>query len=180
LEESAAHLKINLVGGIVAQLFEAVSLGFVIFLLLLSLIGTLIPIIPGVLLMWVIVFAYAWVDGFTAVSITSIIVISFIALVTGTSDVWLTLFGARKGGASVRSMLIGTMGAVVGSFIFPIVGTIAGYIAGLLLGEYWQHGDWEIAKKAGFGGLAGWGIATVIQFIGGIFIFVIFLWQVVF
>jgi uncharacterized protein YqgC (DUF456 family) len=164
----------------VAQLFEAVSVGFVIFLLLLSLVGTLIPIIPGVLLMWVIVFIYALVDGFSAVSTASVIVISLIALVTGTSDIWLTLFGAKKGGASVKSMLIGTAGAVVGSFVFPIVGTIAGYIAGLLLGEYWQHGDWEIAKKAGFGGLAGWGIATVIQFIGGIFIFVIFLWQVIF
>ncbi|MAT99776.1 MAG: hypothetical protein CL608_21765 [Anaerolineaceae bacterium] len=172
-----SHLKINLVGGIVAQLFEAVSLGFVIFLLLVSLIGTIIPIIPGVLLMWVIVFVYAWVDGFTAVSTTSIIVISFIALFTGTSDIWLTLFGTKKGGASVKSMLIGTAGAIVGSFLFPIVGTIAGYIAGLLLGEYWQHGDWEIAKKSGLGGLAGWGIATVIQFIGGVFIFVIFLWQ---
>lgn len=163
-----------------AQLFEAFSTGFVIFLLLLSLVGTLIPIIPGVLLMWVIVFIYALVDGFTAVSTIAIIIISLIALVTGTSDIWLTLFGAKKGGASVKSMLIGTVGAVVGSFLFPIVGTIAGYIGGLLLGEYWQHGDWEIAKKAGFGGLAGWGIATVIQFIGGIFIFVIFLWQVIF
>ena len=162
------------------QLFEAVSVGFVIFLLLLSLVGTLIPIIPGVLLMWVIVFIYALVDGFTAVSTASVIVISLIALVTGTSDIWLTLFGTKKGGASVKSMLIGTVGAVVGSFIFPIVGTIAGYIGGLLLGEYWQHGDWEVAKKAGIGGLAGWGIATVIQFIGGIFIFVIFLWQVIF
>lgn len=163
-----------------SQLFEAVSVGFVIFLLLLSLIGTLIPIIPGVLLMWVIVFIYALVDGFTAVSTFSFVIISLIALVTGTSDIWLTLFGTKKGGASVKSMLIGTLGAVVGSFIFPIVGTIAGYIGGLLLGEYWQHGDWEIAKKAGIGGLTGWGIATIIQFIGGIFIFVIFLWQVIF
>ena len=163
-----------------AQLFEAVSVGFVIFLLLLSLIGTIIPIIPGVLLMWVIVFIYAWVDGFTAVSTASFIIISLIALITGTSDIWLTLFGAKKGGASIKSMLIGTVGAVVGSFIFPIIGTIAGYIAGLLLGEYWQHGDWEIAKKAGIGGLTGWGVATIIQFIGGLFIFVIFLWQVIF
>ncbi|MCA9917042.1 MAG: DUF456 domain-containing protein [Anaerolineales bacterium] len=163
-----------------AQLFEAVSVGFVIFLLLLGLIGTLIPIIPGVLLMWVIVFLYALVDGFTAVSTFSFIVISLIALITGTSDIWLTLFGTKKGGASVKSMLIGTVGALVGSFVFPIVGTIAGYIGGLLLGEYWRHGDWEIAKKAGIGGLAGWGIATIIQFIGGIFIFVIFLWQVIF
>ena len=163
-----------------AQLFEAVSVGFVIFLLLLSLIGTIIPIIPGVLLMWVIVFIYAWVDGFTAVSTASFIIISLIALITGTSDIWLTLFGAKKGGASVKSMLIGTVGAVIGSFIFPIIGTIAGYIAGLLLGEYWQHGDWEIAKKAGIGGLTGWGVATIIQFIGGLFIFVIFLWQVIF
>ncbi len=163
-----------------AQLFEAVSTGFVIFLLFLSLIGTLIPIIPGVLLMWVIVFVYAWADGFTAVSTTAIIFVSLIALVTGTSDIWLTLFGAKKGGASLKSMLVGTIGAVVGSFVLPILGTIAGYIAGLLLGEYWQHGDWETAKRAGFGGLAGWGIATIIQFIGGVFIFVIFLVQVLF
>ncbi|MCA9902182.1 MAG: DUF456 domain-containing protein [Anaerolineales bacterium] len=163
-----------------AQLFELFSTGFVIFLLLLSLVGTLIPIIPGVLLMWVIVLIYAWVDGFTAVSTTSVIIISLIALFTGTSDIWLTLFGTKKGGASIKSMLIGMVGALVGSFILPIIGTIAGYIGGLLLGEYWQHGDWEIAKKAGIGGLAGWGIATIIQFIGGIFIFVIFLWQVIF
>ena len=163
-----------------AQLFELFSTGFVIFLLLLSLVGTLIPIIPGVLLMWVIVLIYAWVDGFTAVSTTSVIIISLIALFTGTSDIWLTLFGTKKGGASIKSMLIGMVGALGGSFILPIIGTIAGYIGGLLLGEYWQHGDWEIAKKAGIGGLAGWGIATIIQFIGGIFIFVIFLWQVIF
>lgn len=162
------------------QIFEALSTGFVIFLLLLSLVGTLIPIIPGVLLMWLIVFIYALVDGFTAVSTASFITISLIALFTGTSDIWLVLLGAKKGGASLRSMLVGMAGAVVGSFAFPIVGTIAGYIAGVLLGEYWEHGDWEIAKKAGFGSLAGWGVATVIQFIGGIFIFVIFLWQVIF
>lgn len=162
------------------EFVEALSVGVVVFVLLLSLIGTLIPIIPGVLLMWLTVFIYAWAERFTAVSPASFIIISLIALVTGTSDIWLTLFGTKKGGASVKSMLIGTVGAVVGSFIFPIVGTIAGYIGGLLLGEYWQHGDWEVAKKAGIGGLTGWGIATIIQFIGGIFIIVIFLWQVIF
>jgi len=162
----------------VTQLFEAFSIGIVIIFLLLSLVGTLIPIIPGVLLMWLTVFLYAWVDGFTAVSTPAFIFISLIALTTGTSDLWLTLFGAKKGGANVKSMLIGTLGAIAGSFIFPFVGTIAGYIAGLLLGEYWQHGDWELAAKAGLGGLAGWGIATIIQFVGGIFILIIFLWQV--
>ena len=162
------------------QMFEAVSVGVVIFLLLLGLVGTVIPIIPGVLLMWLTVFIYSLADGFTAVSMPAFLVISVIAVITGTSDLWLTLLGAKKGGASVKSMLIGTAGAIAGSFIFPLVGTIVGYIAGLLLGEYWQHGDWELAKKAGLGGLAGWGVATIIQFIGGIFIFVIFLWQVLF
>ena len=155
------------------QMFEAVSVGVVIFLLLLGLVGTVIPIIPGVLLMWLTVFIYSLADGFAAVSMPAFLVISVIAVITGTSDLWLTLFGAKKGGASIKSMLIGTAGAIAGSFIFPLVGTIVGYIAGLLLGEYWQHGDWELAKKAGLGGLAGWGVATVIQFIGGIFIFVI-------
>ncbi len=162
------------------QLFEALSIGFVIVILLLGLVGTFIPLVPGVLLMWLTILIYAWGEGFTAVSTPSFIVISLIALVTGTSDIWLTLFGAKKGGASVRSMLTGLLGAVIGSFVFPIVGTIVGYIGGVLLGEYWRHGDWEIAKKAGLGGLAGFGIASLIQFIGGIFMLFIFLWQLFF
>jgi uncharacterized protein len=164
----------------VTQLFEALSIGFVIVILLFGLVGTFIPLVPGVLLMWLTILIYAWSEGFTAVSTPSFIVISLIALVTGTSDIWLTLFGAKKGGASVRSMLTGLLGAVIGSFVFPIVGTIAGYIGGVLLGEYWRHGDWEIAKKAGLGGLAGFGIASLIQFIGGIFMLFIFLWQLFF
>lgn len=162
------------------QLFEALSIGFVIVILLFGLVGTFIPLVPGVLLMWLTILIYAWGEGFTAVSTSSFILISLIALVTGTSDIWLTLFGAKKGGASMHAMLTGILGAIIGSFVFPIVGTIAGYIGGVLLGEYWRHGDWEIAKKAGLGGLVGFGIASLIQFIGGIFMLFIFLWQVFF
>lgn len=130
--------------------------------------------------MWLVILLYGLVDKFTAISVSAFLVISLIALTTGTSDIWLTLFGTKKGGASIKSMLVGIAGAVFGSFILPIIGTIIGYVAGLVFGEYLQHGDWESARKAAIGGVAGWGAATIIQFIGGIFIFVIFLWQVIF
>ncbi len=161
-------------------LFEAITFGVIIAFIILGIIGTLIPIIPGTLLIWLGVLVYAWHMGFSAFGIGAFLLISLIALVTGTADLWLPLLGAKGGGASTRSLLFGALGALLGTFLIPIpvIGTIAGYILGLLFGEYQKHGDWELAKKAGWSGLAGWGLATAVQIGGGILILIIFVIRV--
>jgi hypothetical protein len=53
-----------------------------------------------------------------------------------------------------------------------------GYAAGLLLGQYHKHKDWNAAVRASLGGIAGWGVATVFQFGGSVLILVLFVWQV--
>jgi uncharacterized protein YqgC (DUF456 family) len=96
------------------------------------------------------------------------------------------LLGAKKGGASKRAMLSGFVGGVLGFLIltplFPFVGSvfggILGYATGTLLGQYHKYRDWEIALRAGIGGITGWGVSMVIQMIGGILIVSIFIWQV--
>ncbi|MBK8984578.1 MAG: DUF456 domain-containing protein [Chloroflexi bacterium] len=98
----------------------------------------------------------------------------------GLSDIWLPIFGARKVGAAKRTILTGLLGAILGSFLIPIpiFGTIIGYALGVLLGEYHKRRDWEAAWRASKGGLAGWGIATAIQLVAGLFIIIIFAWAV--
>lgn len=157
-------------------LLEAITFGVVVAFMLVGAIGILIPIIPGTLLIWIGCLVYAWHVGFATFGPGILLILTIIAAVTGTADLWLPLLGAKGGGASGRALLFGTVGAIAGTFLLPIpiVGTIAGYVLGLMLGEYQRHGNWELARRAGLSGLAGWGVATAVQFGGGLLMLFIF------
>ena len=154
--------------------------------MLVGLIGIVVPILPGTIFIWLGVLAFALVEGFQAIDWVTFIVLTLIALVTGTADIWLALLGAKTGGASFWALAYGMIGGIVGFFLFgallPIVGNlfggIIGYALGILIGQYQKHRDWNLALKASFGGIVGWGIATIVQFAGGLLMIVIFIWQV--
>lgn len=165
-------------GAALNLLIESLTVGIVVAFIILGIIGTLVPMLPGILLIWLAVLTYVLSYGMEAIGWPLFLLITLIALVVGTSDLWMSLLGAKSGGASGRSLLLGTLGAIVGSFIVPLLGTIIGYAVGILLSEYRQRGDWSAAVKASLGGLAGWGVATAVQLGGGLLILVIFLWRV--
>ena len=148
-------------------------MGFIV----LGLIGTIVPMIPGTFLIWLAVLVYVLVNGMASVGWAAFIVITFLALVTGTADLWMPLLGAQKVGASKRALLLGALGALVGTLFAPLVGTLIGYATGILIGEYQKRGDWQEATKASLGGLAGWGLATAVQVAGGLIILAIFVIQ---
>jgi uncharacterized protein YqgC (DUF456 family) len=149
-----------------------------------GLIGTLLPVLPGVLISWLAVLVYAIVEGFQAIDPITFIILTLIALVTGSGNFWLPLLGAKTGGASLSSMLFGVVGAIIGfvlgSFfiVSSLVGALVGYALGIIVAEYRKQRDWNAAIKASLGGLAGWGLATALQFGGAILMLVIFVWQV--
>lgn len=153
---------------------ETFTLGIVIVMFLIGLVGIILPLIPGILLVWLAVLFHAFSDGFTVITPGWFMVITIIAIATGTSDLWLPLLGARKSGASWQALVAGVIGGIIGTFALPIIGTIVGYAAGVLLAEYIRHGAWEPALRSGFGVLAGWGIATLLQLVGAVMIIVIF------
>ncbi len=163
-----------------ALIFEAITFGVIVAFILVGIVGTLIPVIPGTLLIWLGTAVYVWHVGIEVFGVAPFLIISVIALVTGTADLWLPLLGAKTGGASWRALLLGTVGAILGTFLLPIpiVGTVVGYIGGLILGEYQKYEDWEMAKKMGLQGLASWGVATAVQAGGGLLILLIFVIRV--
>lgn len=158
---------------------EAFLLFSVIFLMLLGLLGIIIPILPGIFLIWAGVAVYVWQTGFGEISLPLFLFMSALVLFAGLSDLWLPYFGAQRTGAAKRSYLLSTLGAIIGSFLLPILGTIIGFVLGLFIGEYWKHQNTGTAVKVSWGGLKGWGIATLIQLIAGLVIILLFAWQVI-
>jgi uncharacterized protein YqgC (DUF456 family) len=143
-----------------------VILGFVV-----GLFGIFLPIIPGLLIIWLSALFYAAVVvGFDAFSPWVFVLITLIALVAGTANIWLAALGARTTGASWRTLIVGFVGAIAGTFLIPIplLGTILGYAGGLIASEYVRLGQWRPAMKAAFGGVVGWGVSTAVELIGAV------------
>jgi uncharacterized protein YqgC (DUF456 family) len=153
----------------------------VIVLFIIGLIGVIVPLLPGILLIWgAVLFYAAAVDGFTVISPWLFALITIIAIAAGTADWWLLLLGAKTIGASFSALLLGVVGAIIGTFLIPVplLGTLAGYALGILLGEYLRLRDWRAALRAAGGGLAGWGIGTALQLVGALVIIGLFVWAV--
>lgn len=162
-------------------LLQSFVFALAVLFILIGIAGTVLPLIPGTLLIWLAVVVYAVVErvnGFAALDWLTLTVITVVAAVTGTADLWLPYLGAKAGGSSGRSMLLGTVGAIIGTFFAPLLGTVIGYALGILISEYEKCRDWNLAIKASLGGVAGWGIGTAIRAGGGILILILFLWQV--
>jgi hypothetical protein len=146
-------------------------------LMLVGVIGTVLPIIPGTILIFAGALLYALVEGFQAVGWPTIVVLGVLAAVATTADLWASSIGAKLGGASGWSVLIGLVAGLVGLVVFSLPGAIIGAVLGVLLTEIVRVGDWRLALKAGSGWVVGWALSTVVQLGVGLIMVAIFVWQ---
>lgn len=145
--------------------------GVVILAFVIGLFGIILPIIPGLIIIWLASLYYAaGVVGFDTFSPWVFGLITIVGLIAGTSSLWLAALGAKTTGASWRTLVVGFIGAIAGTFLIPVplLGTILGYAAGLVLAEYARQGALRPAAKTALGGVVGLGVSTVVEFIGAV------------
>lgn len=162
-----------------AELGHSLALLLVYIAFAVGLVGAIVPLVPGLLLVWSAVFAYAaFVDGWQAIHPLIFVLITLITIVFTTADLWLPLVGSKKTGASAKTMVLGVVGAIAGTFLLPILGTIIGYVVGILAAEFLRHRDARPAMRASFGALLGWGVGTAMELVGSILVILIFVARV--
>ena len=145
--------------------------------MLVGLIGIVLPIIPGTVVIFVAALIYALIEGFQTVGWLTLVVLGLLTIVATTADIWASSVGAKIGGASGWSIVVGLVGGLVGFVMFSLPGAIAGAILGVLLTEIVRLGDWRQALKAGSGWVLGWVLSTVVQLAIALTMVAIFVWQ---
>jgi len=147
-------------------------------LMVVGVVGTVLPVIPGTILIFLAALVYAVLEGFQAVGWPTLVILGLLTLVATTADLWATSVGAKVGGASGWSVLAGLLGGLVGLVVLSLPGAIFGAILGVLLVEIVRVGDWKQALKAGSGWAIGWVLSTVLQLGIALVMVAIFVWQV--
>jgi len=119
-----------------------------------GLIGLVLPAIPGAPLIFFGLLLAAWTEDFVYVGLWTIVVLAVLALLTYGIDLWATMFGAKKFGASKYAVIGAVLGSIVGIFLgFP--GVIFGPFIGAVVGELLAQKDLRQATRAGFGATIG-------------------------
>jgi hypothetical protein len=118
-------------------------------LILLGLAGTVLPVLPGTVLVWGGIVLGAWIDDFTRVGVSTVVVISVLALLAWGLDYVAGLMGAKKAGASKQALLGAAIGTVLGLFM-GLVGVLFMPLVGAAVGEYLAQKNQARAVKVGF------------------------------
>lgn len=150
---------------------EAVTTGAAALLLIVGVMGTIFPILPGSLLTIGTLLVWAWVLWSTASWTAGLIGIA-LAVVGMSASAILTGRKMRREQIPRGPVIIGVIVGVVGMFIVPVVGLFLGFALGLLLAEYARRKDlasaWrssvEAMKSMGFGMLIECACASLATF----------------
>ena len=133
-----------------------------------GLVGTVVPVVPGLGLVWLAALVYGIVDGFGAVGVVSMAIITLLAVAGTATGVVLPRRAAGAAGASGASLWLGAAVGVVGFFVVPVVGLPLGGAIGIFAGEQLRTRDTAMAWRATRATLAAFGLAALLQLGAGV------------
>jgi uncharacterized protein len=146
------------------------------FFMLLGLLVLVVPVLPGLIIMWLAALGYGIATGFNTLGIVVFVAITILTIGGSLVDNLLMGVGAKQGGASWWTILAALLAGLLGTlFMPPLGGFVLAPLAVLLL-EYQRLRDWNEAWRSLRGLATGWGAAYFVRILMGLV--VIGLWAV--
>jgi uncharacterized protein YqgC (DUF456 family) len=121
-------------------------------LIVLGLLGTVLPVLPGTVLVLAGVILGAWIDDFARVSVGTVVLVGVLAVMAWVLEWAAGLLGAQRAGASRQALLGAAIGTVLG-LALGLVGVLFMPLLGAAVGEFLARRDQQRALKVG---LATW------------------------
>jgi len=145
-------------------------------LIILGMVGSFMPIIPGPLTSWFGLFIFNLIP--TAEIDSTILVITFIiAIIIFILDNLIPIYGSKYFGATKYGIIGASIGLVVG-ILSPIpFGILIGPVFGALIGELMFNNDLKKSIKSSIGVLIGFLASSLIKFVTCIAYLMIYLIQ---
>ena len=141
-----------------------VYLAFAAILVVIGVLGTVLPVLPGALLVFGGLFLAAWAQDFTRVGPWGLALIGALMALAFAVDFIASVAGAKRVGASPKALLGAAIGGLIGVF-FGLPGILLGPFIGAVLGELIARGGFAQATRVGIGTWLGLLVAAVAKLV---------------
>jgi len=141
-----------------------VYLAIAVILVVLGVLGTVLPVLPGALLVFAGLFLAAWAQDFTRVGLWGLAIIGALMALSFAVDFIASMAGAKRVGASPKALVGAAVGGLAGLF-FGLPGILLGSFIGAVLGELIARGGFAQAARVGVGTWLGLLVAAVAKLV---------------
>lgn len=121
-------------------------------LVLVGIVGTILPALPGVPLVFMGLLVAAWIGDFQRIGWPTLTILAGLTALAIVADLVASLLGAKRAGASRLALVGAAIGSIVGIF-FGLIGILVFPFIGAVLGEFIARQRLDHAAKVG---LATW------------------------
>ncbi|WP_040838759.1 DUF456 domain-containing protein [Nocardia brevicatena] len=146
------------------SIWGEVVVGLVI---LVGLVGIVVPVLPGVILVFGAIAVWAFLTG-GAVAWTVFAIGTVLLIVSGVVKYAWPGRKLKEAGVPNRTLLLGGIAGIVGFFLIPVVGLFVGFVVGVHLSEWQrlpgQRQAWESSKHA----IKGVGLSMLVELLGAL------------
>lgn len=131
-------------------------------LVIIGIVGTVLPALPGLPLVFAGMVLAAWVSDFEKVGWITLVVLGLLTALSMVVDFAATAMGAKRVGAS-RLAIIGSIIGTFAGLAFGLIGVFVGPFLGALIGEWIHTRQLDQATKVGIGTWVGLVVGTVLK-----------------
>lgn len=133
-----------------------------VLLILIGFVGTVMPALPGVPLIFIGILLAAWVNDFQLISGFTVVVMGILAILAIVTEYVASVIAAKKAGASKQGIIGAAIGTFAGLFI-GIWGLLLTPLVGAAVGELIAHKDIFHAGKIGAATWFGLIISSIVK-----------------
>ena len=131
-----------------------------VLLIVIGVAGTVLPALPGAILVFAGIALAAWIDDFTRISGWAVGVLGVLTLVAWGADYVAAAMGAKRAGASKQAVIGAALGTIAGIFT-GLIGLVFMPLVGAAVGEFVAQRDLKRAGKVGVATWIGLAIGTI-------------------
>lgn len=153
-------------------------------LILVGLVGSVVPIVPGALFVWLGVLAWGWGEGFQRLDWITLTILGILALLATFSEYWLRPLLQFRAGFGWKNILAAIGGGFLGGLFLseiPILGTLFGAAVGSVLGTsavtYAEKRNLRETWRSATTYLMGCALSSLIEIVFSLIILAVFVWR---
>lgn len=157
---------------------STIALILAIIFFIAGLIGTILPILPGTVLIYIGMLLYGLITKFSSLDVYFFIIQGIALIVTLFIDNIASAVGTKRFGGSKQAAWGAIIGTILGVVIFGPLGIIVGPFLGAVAAEFLRGTEFKQTIRVGFGTLVGVIGGTVLKIVASIIMIVYFFMRI--